>query len=251
MLNCTHCVFSMCKPSCFCNRMVCSSSYFISEMTLQLLLFKSKILPVKIRRNILSVLKSNVPRLKILFFFFFFKRKIKDTKSFFFSSWDFECILPWFFIWCPFCPLSSCVQLIGWNQHWWLLSKMRYFAYTYITAFDLYEPYSYEQYIVNYIISNYSIISALNEKRDQSSIQAGWDTRKSLVKSPAHSMVSSEVRPDCSGRSQKLPKTEIGQPNPQLGCPHGGQGFPCIWSEYLSFLFVPVFFQPSTMHCCE
>lgn len=42
-------------------------------------------------------------------------------------------------------------------------------------------------------------------RRAQSSIQVGWDCRKSPGQSPAHSMSSSEVRPDCSGQSQTLP----------------------------------------------
>lgn len=67
------------------------------------------------------------------------------------------------------------------------------------------------------------------------------DPGRSLVQFPAHSMEA--LRSDkiaqgnlksCQGQSEC---SLSGQPVPQLGCPHGDRGYPCIWHDYLSFQF--------------
>lgn len=104
--------------------------------------------------------------------------------------------------------LCPCVRLIGSKQNWWVLFEKKHFFDAYI---HLYEPYRYEFVLLSiyyelYCFQLYHYYCIKWEmKCDQSSVQVGWDPRKSPGQSPAHSMSCSEVRPDCSGQSQKLP----------------------------------------------
>lgn len=72
-----------------------------------------------------------------------------------------------------------------------------YMRHEFVLLSIYYEPYCFQLY--HYYCIKWEM------KFDQSSIQAGWNPRKPPDQSPAHSMSISEVRPDCSGQSQKLP----------------------------------------------
>lgn len=85
--------------------------------------------------------------------------------------------------------------------------------------------------------------NALSQKKtsmksqDHRLAQTGRDLRRSLLRPPAHSRISSEVRPGCPGLhpvgAWKCPKTA--QPTYLSNCPHGEKISPYIQAEPLLF----------------